>query len=366
LTRFTALQLAEHLESLNTGLRIISTPESLRPDYGILLQPDAEQWAAIYAKGGGVSKGGIADLLRTATSPKNVGTIGTGANAAYLTLGFPESATESLATLQAFPVSVGGKVVPLSAVMPFKQELRPPAVFRKDLQEITIVSARAPRTSARENAAAEARVKVDVAKWLEDLTKKGATFVDKVRISFDDPRSEVTAAVKQLTVAFAVAVLLILVVLVMQFNSIADSAVVLLALPFGILGAIAALAIFKSSVSLNSVLGIILLNGIAVNNSILIVDLTRRKIADGIEPLTAAVAGASERLRPILITSLTTILGMMPIALGIGEGGRILQPLGIAVSCGLWISMVLTIFFVPAIYAALETWRQRRSKAMVT
>ena len=78
----------------------------------------------------------------------------------------------------------------------------------------------------------------------------------------------------------------------------------------------------------------------------------KRLWLQGISPKEAAIAAARTRLRPILITSLTTILGMMPIAIGFGEGGRILQPLGIAVAGGLWVSMLLTIFFVPTFYAS--------------
>jgi outer membrane protein TolC len=147
--------------------------------------------------------------------------------------------------------------------------------------------------------------------------------------------------------------------MVLQFGSIASALLVLVAVPLGFLGVIASLWIFKSSLSLNSALGVILLNGIAVANSILLVDFIRRGIAAGKRPLEAALDAGRSRLRPILITSLTTILAMIPVALGLGEGGRILQPLGIAVAGGLWVSTLLTLFIVPALQVL---WLQRKRR----
>jgi HAE1 family hydrophobic/amphiphilic exporter-1 len=133
------------------------------------------------------------------------------------------------------------------------------------------------------------------------------------------------------------------------------------AIPLGLIGVGLALFAFRSTLSLNSALGVILLNGIAVANSILLVDLLKRLVARGLSPRAAAREAARQRLRPILITSLTTMLGMLPIALGFGEGGRILQPLGIAVSGGLWVSMGLTLFLVPALQVTYLEYRQRRA-----
>ncbi len=101
------------------------------------------------------------------------------------------------------------------------------------------------------------------------------------------------------------------------------------------------------------------MNGIAVANSIILVDFMERLVEEGLHPRVAAVVAAKKRLRPILITSLTTILGMLPIALGMGEGGKILRPLGLAVSGGLWVSMLLTLIAIPI----LEAWYlERRHK----
>ncbi len=107
-------------------------------------------------------------------------------------------------------------------------------------------------------------------------------------------------------------------------------------------------------------LGVILLNGIAVANSIILVDFLKRLVDAGATPHAAAVEAAKKRLRPIFMTSLTTGLGMMPIAFGFGEGGRILQPLGIAVVGGLAFSMLTTLFVVPSLQVSYLNWLNRR------
>ena len=177
----------------------------------------------------------------------------------------------------------------------------------------------------------------------------------------EDAGRDITDAIDQLGMAVAASVVLIFVVLLIQFGTIAESLLVVVAVPLGFIGVLVALFVFRSSLSLNSVLGVILLNGIAVNNSIILVDFIRRLANEGLTPIEAALKAARLRLRPILITSLTTVLGMLPIALGFGEGGRILQPLGIAVSGGLWISMLLTLLLVPALQVSYLNFRNRRA-----
>jgi multidrug efflux pump subunit AcrB len=169
-------------------------------------------------------------------------------------------------------------------------------------------------------------------------------------------------ALKPLGFAVGLSIVLIFLTLVFQFGDIVSSLLVLVAVPLGFIGVLVSLWAFKSTLSLNSVLGVILLNGIAVANSIILVDFLKRLVDRGVSPEDAAVEAGRKRLRPILITSMTTILGMLPIALGMGDGGRILQPLGIAVSGGLWVSMGLTLFVVPALQVA---WLRRRSARMV-
>jgi hypothetical protein len=180
-------------------------------------------------------------------------------------------------------------------------------------------------------------------------------------VYLEDALIDLHEALRELGTAVALSVALIFLTLVIQFGSFMNALLVLVAVPLGFIGVLTSLFVFRSTLSLNSVLGVILLNGIAVANSIILVDFLKRLVDLGMYPVQAAVTAGKKRLRPILITSLTTILGMLPIAIGMGEGGRILQPLGIAVSGGLWVSMGLTLFVVPALQVSYLTLRSRHA-----
>jgi len=171
---------------------------------------------------------------------------------------------------------------------------------------------------------------------------------------FDNPRVEIDEAIRSLFMALAVSILLIYLLLCFQFNSLLIPLVILVTIPLGFVGVVISLAAFGSTLNLNSMLGTILLGGIVVNNAIIMIDFylnTRKEYPDA---RSAIEATAGLRFQPILITTLTTIFGMLPIALGSDSGSAILQPLGIAVSGGLVVSSFLTLFAIPAI---LSLWR---------
>ena len=157
---------------------------------------------------------------------------------------------------------------------------------------------------------------------------------------------ELTKAINELIITTLLSLVLIFLVLYLRFSSILHRLIIMLAIPFGILGVFLSLWIFNSTISLNSALGVILLNGITVANSILLVDRILKHVTNGVEVKQAIMLTAKERIRPILMTSIITILGMLPIAFGFGEGGSVLQPLGIAVSGGLWVSLIFTLYVV--------------------
>ena len=231
----------------------------------------------------------------------------------------------------------------------------PPSVFRQDGKDLFVLEGR--RDEGDDSGAAMKTTEAQG--WVDQWRKAQPEFSrdGRITVQVEDSQKELTDALRQLGGAVALSILLIFVTMVIQFGDIASAALVLVAIPLGLIGVTTSLYVFKSTLSLNSVLGIILLNGIAVANSILLVDFLKREVKNGLMPAQAAVEAGRKRLRPILITSLTTILGMMPIAFGFGEGGKILQPLGITVSGGLWVSMLLTLFVVPALQVRYLGWR---------
>jgi HAE1 family hydrophobic/amphiphilic exporter-1 len=168
----------------------------------------------------------------------------------------------------------------------------------------------------------------------------------------------------------AMAVFLVYMVLACQFEQLKGPLVIMISVPFAAIGVIWIHFLTGTSFNINSFIGVIMLAGIVVNNAIILVDhvnLLRRR--DKMELLPALKETGRRRLRPILMTSLTTILGLIPMSLGFGEGGESQAPLGRAVIGGLTTSTFITIFLVPCIYLLFyrkEEKRIRDAEAVLT
>ena len=159
---------------------------------------------------------------------------------------------------------------------------------------------------------------------------------------------------------FVVALVFIFLVLSAQFESFVHPLSILFSVPLAVFGALLTLFVFRASLNIYSQIGLIMLIGLVTKNAILIVEYSNQRRARG-EPVIDAVVNASRiRLRPILMTTLTTILGVLPIALGLGAGADSRKPLGLAVVGGLLFSMVLTLVMVPVVYTLLSRWAPAR------
>ncbi len=162
--------------------------------------------------------------------------------------------------------------------------------------------------------------------------------------------------------AFALALVVVFMVLASQFESLVHPFTVLLSVPLAVAGALGTLLITGSTLNLYSQIGMILLIGLVTKNSILLVEYTNQLKARGMETVDAVLEAGRIRLRPILMTSVATIMGALPIALGLGAGSVSRRPLGYAIVGGLLFSTVLTLFLVPAVYVILDNVRLRAPK----
>jgi HAE1 family hydrophobic/amphiphilic exporter-1 len=168
--------------------------------------------------------------------------------------------------------------------------------------------------------------------------------------------------------AFGLGLIVAYMVLAAQFNAFSHPFTVLLALPFSVSGALMALFVSGQSLNVYSMLGIILLMGIAKKNSILLVDFTNQIREQGVERHEAILKACPIRLRPILMTSTATIAGAIPPALALGPGAELQRPMALAVVGGMIVSTLLTLFVVPAGYSVLDdviTWNEERRKSGV-
>jgi multidrug efflux pump subunit AcrB len=178
----------------------------------------------------------------------------------------------------------------------------------------------------------------------------GTRIPDGVRVDLRGMVLGMRASFRSFSLGLCLAVLLLYLILVAQFESFLDPFLILLAVPMGLTGVLATLYLTRTTLNVQSLMGVVRMVGIVVSNSILIVEFTRRLREQG-TPVQEAVATACRiRLRPILMTSLATIIGLLPMALKLGTGSESYAPLARAIIGGLSVSVVLTVFIVPAAY----------------
>jgi multidrug efflux pump len=154
--------------------------------------------------------------------------------------------------------------------------------------------------------------------------------------------------------AFLLALVLIYLVLSAQFESFRDPVIIMLTVPLAMAGALISMLIFGQTLNIFSQIGMIMLAGIVTKNGILIVEFANQKKALGMDSLSSAIEAASQRFRPILMTSFATILGALPIALALGEGAKSRISMGIVIIGGLFFSLILTLFVIPALYSYIS------------
>ena len=160
--------------------------------------------------------------------------------------------------------------------------------------------------------------------------------------------------------AIILALLLVYMVMAAQFKSLIDPVIIMFSVPMGFPGVILILFLTNTTLSTASLMGIIMMFGIVVSNGVLLVDYTNVLRRRGIALQLAVITAARTRLRPILMTSLATIFGLLPMAIGLGTGGETNAPLARAVVGGLSVSTLLTVFLIPTLYMMLEEWVPRK------
>jgi HAE1 family hydrophobic/amphiphilic exporter-1 len=257
--------------------------------------------------------------------------------------------------LNRLPVpALGGKVVPLENVAEIVRMSTPVQLERKYQQRIVHVTA---NTSGRDlgSIASEIETKIFRMKIPEGFS-----------VQLKGARLEQKEAFQTLIFALCLAILLIYMVLASQFASLLHPFLIMFSVPLGFIGVIWALFLTGNTLSVVSFIGIIMMVGIVVSNAILLVDYTNRlRKEEGVELKEAIIRAGRVRLRPILMTTLTTICGLIPMALGIGEGAEANASLAIAVIGGLSVSTFLTLVFVPTLYMIAESWRATRGKHQI-
>ena len=165
-----------------------------------------------------------------------------------------------------------------------------------------------------------------------------------------------------LIVLMLLIVILVYMVMASQFESFMSPFVIMFSLPFALVGVVMGLSLSGTALGVMSMIGVIILLGIVVKNGIVLIDYTILLRERGMGVVEASVKAAQSRLRPILMTTLTTVLGMLPMAIGIGEGSEMWKSLGMTVCWGLSISTVVTLVLIPTVYCIFALRQERKIK----
>ena len=165
---------------------------------------------------------------------------------------------------------------------------------------------------------------------------------------------EMQNSFRSMQFALALAIFLVYLVMASQFESLIHPLVILFTIPLALVGAVLALYVTGTTVNVVAFIGVIMLAGIVVNNAIVLVDLINQLQAQGVEKFAAIMEAGQARLRPILMTTLTTALGLLPMAIGFGEGAEVRTPMAITVIGGLLVSTLLTLVVIPVVYSVFD------------
>lgn len=205
---------------------------------------------------------------------------------------------------------------------------------------------------------------------LGDMTAEVNEIVERIdlpsetEMSFGGDRELFENAINDMLMAIVLAVVLVYIVMAAQFESFKYPFVIMFSVPLMAIGVALGLFATNTPIGVTAVIGVLVLVGIVVNNGIVLVDYINQRKEVGMSSYDAIIASVRDRVRPILMTALTTILGLLPLALGIGEGTEMNQPMGIAVIGGLISSTFLTLYIVPIIYSLFD--RETRKRAVET
>jgi HAE1 family hydrophobic/amphiphilic exporter-1 len=304
----------------------------------------------------GVTVGQIAQSLRPAFAGVDAGdgVDPSGENRKVRVRLAPEARTR-VADIERLPISVGGmggppRMMPLGQLATVTQGLGPAKISHLDRDNVIVVQGNISGRSLGEATS-------EITRHLQ-----GMNIPASVRWSFGGEARDQAQVFGDILAALGIALLLMYLILVMQFGSFLEPIAILISLPLSLIGVVLALLITGDTLNIMSMIGVILLMGIVAKNAILLIDFAKWGQEQGMERRAAIIEAGRVRLRPILMTTMALIAGMIPVALGVGEGADFRAPLGRAIIGGVLTSTFLTLLVIPTVYEIMDEWREKVSR----
>jgi HAE1 family hydrophobic/amphiphilic exporter-1/multidrug efflux pump len=238
--------------------------------------------------------------------------------------------------------NIKGQNIPLSAVVKLEESSSPSTLFHYNRYKSATISA----------SLSEGFTVGDGIKAMQAISTK--LLDESYQTALTGPSRDYQESSSNILFAFVLALILIYLVLAAQFESFKDPFIIMLTVPLALAGALLSLFLFGQTLNIFSEIGMIMLIGLVTKNGILIVEFANQKREQGMDKFKAVTEAASQRLRPILMTSLATSLGALPIALSLGAGSTSRISLGIVIVGGILFSLILTLLVIPAVYTFLS------------
>lgn len=339
----------EELESDSEIDSVSSTREDMIEEMQIRVNRDA-------ARENGLQPAQIGQALYEASNGVEASTVEANNDFLSINVKYPDTFLDSVSNFENIEIpNAEGEYVAISEVAELEETEMLPLITRSNQEETSELTV----TYASNMSLNEAGT------YVEDIVA-GADFDNETHYSVGGDLEMLGDAIPQMFLAIVLGVVFIYLVMVAQFESFRHPFIVIIAMPLSIVGVMVALVITDSPLSVVSFVGIIMLLGIVVNNSILLVDYTNQQKEKGIPVLEAIELSVQHRFRPIIITALTTALGMLPLAIGIGEGGEMIAPMGTVVIGGLVSSTFFTLFVIPIFYSYVDKDTRNMHKKYMT
>jgi HAE1 family hydrophobic/amphiphilic exporter-1 len=298
--------------------------------------------------GTGVNSKGIYELLNTAIKGTKVADYKIDDDLIDITLRLREQDREDIKDLERYKLSIKDMKIPISYFIKLQKQNSPSKILRKNQNEVIKLYGNFLKNNKK------SKIQTDniISNFLKDSKN--------VFISEQDEVVEMNESFKNLFFAFLFSLFLVYALLASQFESFLKPVIIMTCVPFSFLGSLLFLFITGNSININSIMGIIMLSGIVVNNSIILFDKYSKNI--NIKNMTlenSILSGTKDRIKPVLMTSFTTICGLIPMAIGIGRGGKLQSSLAISVLGGLLLSTFITFFILPNLYYLIEKKKKK-------
>ena len=340
----TADDLANQISALPDAINVESSAGEQTPRVAVKInRENASRFGLNAATIGGLVRGELTGSTAT--------TLRMNGEEYDVTVAGDEDVATSLDALRSMQIpTMTGGTVPLSMVADVYTELSPQSIVRKNQKETVTITGESE--SGDSNAIQAAVDKVVADYELPDGVEVG---------SGDTAASQIAETTGTLMLALAVAILLVYFILATQFNSFSLPIAIMLILPIGLLGSMIMLWPTGNHVSMVALLGVIILAGTVVNSSIVLIDYTLQRRQRGEDKNTAILNACPRRVRPVLMTAMTTILGLVPMVCSSGEGSEMMKPMGVVMMTGMVISTIATLFITPVYYSLTDSVAARLS-----